>query len=164
MTAPQAKPLTKRAARSLINEFRQHIGNAGVVLQKLIKGEAWLALGYDSFTEMWDAELSDMALTSAMKSMVVYQMFDEGADVVGRVAGVGVAQEKALKGQHDAGIPSEVAKGRSKKTTAQKAPRKHWVHVEVDGEELHKWKQIAKDYDTTVEGVMLEQAREWFNS
>jgi hypothetical protein len=164
--AAKPKPLSKAAANALWEKMHDHFADGQGVLEEIIVHQAWKPIGYNTFSEAWDARMSDVTLAVELRAVVVYQMFAEGADedeVSATVKGVGLAQAVELNKQRKNGVPASHA--RSRKRNSRVVYRKAVVHVEVgDLETLKRWRVIAEQWDTTVEDVMLEQARLWFES
>jgi hypothetical protein len=163
MTAP-IKPLSKTAANKLWAHLHEALSDAQSTLQEVIATEAWKPLGYKTFTQAWKARMSDITFPPEAAVQAAYQILAEGGDVpdvVANVKGVGISKAKALKAQKAAGVPAKLAKGRR---AADKAPRKHWVHISVDGDELRKWKQVAEANNYTLQDAALEAIRSWMDS
>lgn len=154
-------------ARKLVRQLRQHLGNAHAVMGQIIEKKAWEPLGYESFTALWDAELAEVSFVNDIRPQVVYQMFDEGVDddtIASSVKGAGIETVKSLKSQRNNGVPVEQARPGERRGRKPGTGNTGVVHVVVGWEKLQEWREIAKDYDTTVEDKMLELATEWFES
>ena len=64
-------------------------------------------MGYETFAEAWRYNLSDIELSTELRAVVVFAMFDDGAsksDVAKSVAGVGPTTVTALADAHRKGF------------------------------------------------------------
>lgn len=104
--------MNKQQARDLTNQIRDVLTLTGDLLAEVIAAEAWVPLGYDSFTAWWAGELAGVPLAAEMRCAVVYEMFRAGAtdaDVADAMTGVGEETAASLRQQQENGVPSDAA-------------------------------------------------------
>lgn len=70
-TGEVVQPLDEAQARELVQQFRDHLDSAWVVLLRLHEGRAWLSLGYETWESFVTAEF-------AMSRQRAYQLLDQG--------------------------------------------------------------------------------------
>jgi hypothetical protein len=168
MTTATKSKVTIAQAKQELQAIRQNLLDAGEAIALFIEHRSYEVLGYETFAACWDAELAEIKWVADIKPQVVYAMLDEGLsdeEITSSVKGVRPAKLAALKSQKKHGVPASktaVPKGRRGRIAG--VHNKGYVHVAVGWERLQEWRKIAKDWDTTVEDVMLAQAEAWFDT
>ncbi len=155
-------------ARKLVDEARSGFLTADKAIMEIIHTQAWTALGYRDFTDMFDKEFADVHLAGAARSYVVYEMFNAGrsVDEVARsVPGVGPELAEDLKRQKDNGVPADKASPTTKVREHDRLlPEEHFLpKVGPLGEnglkELAKWKRSARSLGMTWSDFVLAAIR-----
>lgn len=82
--------MSATAARKLTQEIKRNFTDLERNLQKFHAAEGWIALGYDSFTLWWDAELRGIQMATSLRNWVITQMLAEYESVDGRISRGGV--------------------------------------------------------------------------
>lgn len=99
--------MNKQQAETLWANLRSNLLAAEDNIRQIITTRAWEPLGYESFASCWADRLGDVKLTSELRAVVVYAMFEDGAtdrDVAIAVDGVGVSTVTALRDAHRKGL------------------------------------------------------------
>ena len=99
--------LSHDEAQKLWDNLRSSLLETEKNIRAIINTRAWEPLGYDSFAEAWRDNLSDIELSTELRAVVVFAMFDDGAsksDVAKSVAGVGPTTVTALSNYHSKGF------------------------------------------------------------
>lgn len=148
--------ISKKRAEALWDDLRSALELSEEKISEIVKARAWEPLGYESFADCWADKLSDLRLSSELRAVVVYQMFDEGAsvpEVSAAVPGVGPAEGGLLKTAHskkmsakDAAVFSTVREHPRRKPSA---PR--FVRAELSPDELESVKSAAAFYEVSVD-------------
>lgn len=152
--------LTQAQAVALWQSLRNHFVNAAKVIEEIIEGRAWEPMGYESFTEAWNAQLADVTLAVEVRPHIVYQMLTEGYDyddVAAAVKGVGRDRAESLDRQRRNGVPAcdanmSVVRGHLRKRPGVAAT----IHVEVGPIALRRYQDIAERYDKSVEQIAAD--------
>lgn len=69
--------MNKREALNLTSKIKQSLEDLDVTLTAFIEQNAWLPMGYGTFTEWWDSEIGQLRLGNHMKSYVISLMILE---------------------------------------------------------------------------------------
>jgi uncharacterized protein YhaN len=167
--------LTKRQADALWQQLRQHLTNAEQVMQEIIARQAWIAQGYSTFAEAWQANhMSDITLASELRPHIIYQLLDENEAVVEiakAVKGVTPQQVSDVSQQRNAGVPVDRATVRRQPRKPMSVVRQHLrskpaepgtIHVEVGVDNMREYRKIAHDYGMSVEAIAAEAISERF--
>ena len=99
--------LSKMEAQQLWDNLRGSLLETEKNIRAIINTRAWEPLGYETFAEAWRDNLSDIELSTELRAVVVFAMFDDGAsksDVAKSVAGVGPTTVTALADAHRKGF------------------------------------------------------------
>ena len=99
--------LSKIEAQQLWDNLRGSLLETEKNIRVIIEQRAWEPLGYETFAEAWRDNLSDIELSTELRAVVVFAMFDDGAsksDVAKSVAGVGPTTVTALSNYHSKGF------------------------------------------------------------
>lgn len=162
--------LTKDQAERLIYAIRTNILDLDRNLRELIEQRGWIALGYETFEQMWDECLSDLRPSQMFtKAVVVRALAGEGLsplEIAQLVGGTASTADKIVR-QLNAGVPPERVSPHVKtkpgpdETVVREHVRKkekarpYIVHVKISPEERERFAKIAKD-----DGMSLEVAAE----
>lgn len=95
--------LSKIEAQQLWDNLRGSLLETEKNIRAIINTRAWEPLGYETFAEAWQDNLSDVKLSEELRAVVVFAMFDDGAtpaDVAKSVSGVGVRTVTDLADYH----------------------------------------------------------------
>lgn len=164
MTQPKQ---SAEQAEALWQKLRQHFVNAQRVIEEIIATQAWLPLGYDSFTTAWKTTMADVTLAVELRPFVVYQMFAEGwssEDVAEVIKGLGRDRAERLKQQRDNGVPASGAS-----MTIVNRHQRHkpgpgdTIHIFVGSVTLEAYRQTAEREGKTVETISLEAIQQRFS-
>lgn len=106
--------ISKEDAQALLDNIRDGLINVEKNLVELVKVRGWEALGYETFSDMWKAELDGLPLARAMsQAHVCWALFAEkmpDEDIQELLGGkIGDKKLKYLREQHDVGVPAELA-------------------------------------------------------
>lgn len=104
--------LSKIEAQKLWDNLRGSLLETEKNIRAIINTRAWEPLGYETFAEAWRDNLSDIELSTELRAVVVFAMFDNGsspANAARAVKGVGVRQVTALHDAHKRGIDAQDA-------------------------------------------------------
>ena len=104
--------LSKIEAQQLWDNLRGSLLETEKNIRVIIEQRAWEPLGYETFAEAWRDNLSDIELSTELRAVVVFAMFDDGAsksDVAKSVAGVGPTTVTALSNYHSKGFDASDA-------------------------------------------------------
>jgi hypothetical protein len=143
-------------AEKLWADLRTGLLNVEKSIAQIIHDKAWEPLGYNSFTEAWAAQVTDITIAAELRAHVVYQMYREGAtpeDVAAAVKYVSRDQAEQFKREMDNGVPAEIASGR-KKPKGEPLPFVT-VFVPVPRETHRAWTRVARNNDTTLAQIAL---------
>lgn len=148
--------ISKKRAEALWDDLRSALELSEEKIAEIVKARAWEPLGYESFADCWADKLSDLRLSSELRAVVVYQMFDEGAsvlDVADAVAEMGPVEGKRLKQAHTKKMsPKSAAVFSTVRQHTRKAPSGHrFVRAELSPDELAAVKAAADFYDVSVD-------------
>ena len=153
-------PLTRAQAVDLWNSLKHHFVNAAVVIERIIETRAWEPLGYDSFSDAWNAQMGDVTLAVEVRPHVVYQMLTEGYDygaVAAAVRGVGRDRAESLDRQRRNGVPARDASlSVVRRHMRRKPSAASTIHVEVGTIAMRRYQKIAEKRGTTVETIAAE--------
>lgn len=155
--------LSSKQALKLWELLRQHFQNAQRVVEEIIELRAWEPLGYESFSEAWNAQMRDITLATEVRPHVAYQLFAEGlsVDEVARsIKGLGEVSAESLKRQRNNGVPADMALVREH---LRQSPRRHSViHLDIGADMLERYQKIAARLDSTVNEIALQAVKERF--
>lgn len=148
--------ISKKRAEALWDDLRSALELSEEKIGEIVKARAWEPLGYGSFADCWADRLSDLRLSSELRAVVVFQMFNEGAtvsEVSSSVAGVGPAESKRLKQSHAKKMsPKSAARLSTVRQHMRKAPSgRRFVRAELSPDELATVKSAADFYDVSVD-------------
>lgn len=162
-------------------QLREHFVNAQAVIKQIIDNQAWLPLGYETFTEAWAARMGDVTLAKECRPHVVYQMLAEGvpADRVAlNTKGVGPESVRELDRQRKNGVPSDYATTRrrnaglvddvpdGKSVVSEhlrcKPSAPDTIHLKVGAAILREYHRIAAAAGRSVEDIAKEVLSETF--
>jgi hypothetical protein len=155
-------------ARKLVDEARSGFLTADKAIMEIIRIQAWDALGYRDFTDLFDKEFADVYLAGAARSYVVYEMFNAGRsveEVANSVPGIGPEIAESLKQQKDIGVPAARASTKTKVREHDRLlPEKHYLPEvgpldENTLKELAKWKRSARSLGMTWSDFVLTAIR-----
>src|SRR6516165_426671 len=79
-------------------------------LKEGIAQRHWVALGYETFTDMWQARCSHIDVVVELKADVAFQMMDDGAtddEIADAVKGLAPDSVEYLREQKDDGVAPE---------------------------------------------------------
>lgn len=146
--------ISKKRAEALWQDLRSALEMSEQKIAEIVKTRAWEPLGFDTFTECWEARLSDLRLSSELRAVVVFAMFDEGAGVseaCAAVAEVGPATAKKLKTAHRKGMSAKGATTLVRQHERRPRSGQRFVHAELSPDELDSVKDAAKAADVPVD-------------
>jgi hypothetical protein len=159
-------------ARKLVDEARSGFLTADKAIMEIIRIQAWNALGYRDFTDLFDKEFADVYLAGAARSYVVYEMFNAGRsveEVADSVPGLGPETAESLKRQKDNGVPADkVVRESNAKTTVREhdrlLPENRFLPEvgplnEDNLKELMKWRRSARSLGMTWSEFVLAAIR-----
>lgn len=141
--------MTKKAANELFDSLHEQIVDIEKTIIRIIETRAWEVLGYESFADAWKDRLSSIPLaTKVMKAHVVYALLDtqtpEEIGGPGGASGVSIDAARSLKRQKSAGVPANLASGRTRGGVEPKAsPLPRTVRIVVDTDEYKAWTSVA---------------------
>jgi hypothetical protein len=75
--AKEADVLTEKEARKLSGAIQRSLGDLENNLKAFHAGMGYLALGYESFTEWWDAELGPVPISVGLRNWAIFKMVEE---------------------------------------------------------------------------------------
>lgn len=160
------RTLSERQALSLWKSLRTHFVNAAKVIEAIIEQQAWIPLGYESFAEAWNAQMSDVTLATEVRPHVVYQMLAEGYDydaVARSVKGVGHDRAESLDRQRRNGVPARDASMTVVREHLRKPPAPpSMLHIEIGTIAYKRYQKIADRLGTTVESIAAEAIKTKF--
>ena len=65
--------MNKAQAQDLTRRIREALTLIADLLAEVIETEAWVPMGYASFTAWWAGELAELPLAAEMRCVVVYE-------------------------------------------------------------------------------------------
>ena len=68
-------------AQALFDQLREGLLNVETSIKAIIDTRAWEQLGYQSLTEAWGAQLSNVRISQHVQVHLLYAMFAEGTDI-----------------------------------------------------------------------------------
>ena len=104
--------MNKKQARELLDRARAAFKMTSELVAEIVAEQAWVPLGYPSFTSMWACEFADIPLAVEVRAAVAYEMFAAeatDADVAEALHGVGEETAASLRRQRDCGVPAAAA-------------------------------------------------------
>lgn len=146
--------ISKKRAEDLWQYLRSALEMSEQKIAEIVKTRAWEPLGFDTFTECWEARLSDLRLSAELRAVVVFAMFDEGAEVaevITAVAEVGPAAAKNLKVAHRKGMSAKGATTLVRQHERRPRSGQRFVRAELSQDELDSVKDAAKAADVPVD-------------
>lgn len=148
--------ISKKRAEALWGDLRSALELSEEKIAEIVKVRAWEPLGYESFADCWADKLSDLRLSSELRAVVVFQMFDGGASestVRKAVSDIGPAESKRLKQAHTKKMsPKSAARLSTVRQHTRKAPSgRRFVRAELSPDELATVKSAADFYDVSVD-------------
>lgn len=158
--------MTRTQAVDLWVSLRHHFVNAAAVIEQIIETRAWEPLGYDSFTEAWNAQMGEITLAVEVRPHVVYQMLTEGYDydaIAEKVKDVGRDRAESLDRQRRNGVPAKDATMTVVARHLRKRPSVAGViHIPVGPIALRRYQRIAEKQSTTVEAIAAKAIADRF--
>ena len=148
--------ISKKRAEALWDDLRSALELSEEKIAEIVKARAWEPLGYESFADCWADKLSDLRLSSELRAVVVFQMFDGGASestVRKAVSDIGPAESKRLKQAHTKKMsPKSAARLSTVRQHTRKATSgRRFVRAELSPDELATVKSAADFYDVSVD-------------
>jgi hypothetical protein len=97
-TGFEIKPLTADEARDLTNKIRQNVALTWVCVEKAYRGQAWTALGYESWDDYCDAEFDGarLRLPREDRREVISSLRDAGLSIRA-IAATGIASKQTVE-------------------------------------------------------------------
>ena len=146
--------ISKKRAEALWQDLRSALEMSEQKIAEIVKSRAWEPLGYSSFAECWEDRLSDLRLSSELRAVVVFAMFDQGAgvsEVTAAVASVGPATAKKLKVAHRKGMSAKGATTLVRQHERRPCSGQRFVRAELSPDELDSVKDAARAADVPVD-------------
>lgn len=146
--------ISKKRAEALWQDLRSALEMSEQKIAEIVKTRAWEPLGYSSFAECWEDRLSDLRLSSELRAVVVFAMFDDGAGVseaCAAVAGVGPDTAKKLKTAHRKGMSAKGATTLVRQHERRPRSGQRFVRAELSPDELDSVKDAARAADVPVD-------------
>lgn len=146
--------LSRSEAEALWASLKGNLLAAEDDIRTIIDTRAWEPLGFDSFVACWEDRLHELNLSSELRAVVVYAMFDDGAsdrEVALAVAGVGPSTVTGLRKGHNAGMDAKDAaavttnRGRSRRSGSM--PQS--LNITLSREQMERLAMIAAVEDTS---------------
>lgn len=110
---PMTDDMTERQrAQAAFDKIRNGWTITAEGIREVIENKYWQTLGYTSFAAAVKSELKDVPFPAAVKTAIMYGMFDEGStdkEVAGALNGVGERTAASVRMQKDVGIPASKA-------------------------------------------------------
>lgn len=162
--------ITQSEAEALWAGLSTAFSDVEAALDKIIKAEAWIPMGFDTFSQAWGVVMVGVRLAAELRAPVVYAMFAEGLneDEVRRSVGVGSGVAKAsitvLKKQRDLGVPANRAttRVRSYERVADNAPVSI-LHVELDANLYADYQDRADAVGVDLKTLVTGFLRDWYS-
>lgn len=151
--------ITKANAQKLVSSAKVSLADFYEAIKKIIEKEAWVPLGYEGFTELYDAEFSGLPLAEEMKPTIVYAMIEDKAtdfQISKAIPGVGPEKIKSARRQKKSGIPASKASLTFVQEHIRGPRETHWVRARITSAQQEDMKAIGVFYEQTMEEMVLE--------
>lgn len=174
------KKLTQIQAEALFDDLRAGFLNIEVLLRKIIETQAWIPLGYDTFTQAWHDKMRGVRLAQRSTAAVVaFAMLQDGAtveEVIEETQGeVSVRIAKAMEARREQGLPLDVAvlapldmepttprdRHVVRPHTRKNPSPSYWLHLQFDPDYLADLKEFCEERKVAMEQTAADavQAR-----
>lgn len=148
---------TKNEAKALVNKLRSGLLSLSTVLPKIVEVRAWEPLGYDTFADMWAAELGDLDLSGAPRAAAVYALLESGAtdeEVTACVKGVGPARAAVYRTAFVRDVDPAAADRTAMRSPEHSRPGESYVQG-------HYRKPGRPQFRITLEGFSADEIARW---
>jgi hypothetical protein len=166
MTTTENVSLTAKQARALTKQIHDGLVSAEVAMDKIIAGEGWLVMGFDTFTAWFDDNFSDITLAVELRTKVIYRMLDEGKteeEIGASIKGVSPNTAEKVAQQKRNGVPSNKATVRNKRKS--RGPATHRIiQFKVPVEDFTSYQEIAVFLNRTVDDIAAEGTANYFTT
>lgn len=149
--------ISKKTATALWTALQANFLQQEQILKEIITTKAWEPIGYSTFAEAWNANMSHVTLFTEFRPHVVYQLLAEGmapefaADLV---KGVSPKGARELDRQRKNGVPADCATVREH--LRKKPEPADTLHIKVGHAMLAEYRRIANVLGQNAEDIALE--------
>jgi hypothetical protein len=157
--------ISTQQARALFERAASLYGDLLETIKEIIATEAWLALDPPraSFSEAWEAYLTNIPCPPEVKIVVIYQMAEDGLSseqIADSVHGVREGTVDAVKRQKDNGVPADQASLAGGHREGGGRRRSH-VYVDLGVQRYAQLADVAARYAVSVEDCVVEAVDEY---
>lgn len=171
ITTSLSTQITQTEAESLWSALVDAFNDVEGALSRIIKAQAWVPLGYDSFSQAWADKMKGVHLAAELRAPVVYAMFAEGLDVeeVRKSLGVGSGLAKGsitvLKTQRDLGVPAGQATTRVRSFSRVATRSKPgFLHIDLGEDLLADYQDRADAVGADLKKIVIDALALWYSA